>query len=252
MLRGGPLHNDHQYFLYQRLQSGDDRRGRPVFCTATPIRPLQAIGFAVSLSGVLCIVFKGDVYLLSRLEVNIGDLFMVASMFFWSIHTTTYKQYSPKLPPKVLFTMMMLGGVLVTVPMAAVENAVVGLDWIGRLDWTHLAGILALNIFPSVLAYLFWNKALTVIEANKVAIFQYLIPVYTTLISVIWLGERLCAYHLVGGGGDFHRPSVGYPTPKIAPWPRSGLWLHLIDEEAEIMDIDYILHGEHGYGLISS
>lgn len=164
-----------------------------------PIRPVQALGFAISLSGVLFIVFKADVHQLTELNVNIGDLFMVASMICWSVHTTTFKQYSSQFPPKALFTMMMFSGVLCTVPLAAVENVVGGFDWIGRLDWTHLVGILALNIFPSVLAYLFWNKALTVIEANKVAIFQYLIPVYTTLISVIFIGERLCAYHLAGG-----------------------------------------------------
>lgn len=164
-----------------------------------PLRPTQALGFAVSLAGVLCIVFKGDFQRLAQLDMNIGDLFMVGSIFFWSIHTTAYKRHSPKFTETGLFIMMMLAGLLATIPLAAAENIIVGFGWIGRVGWPHLAGILALNIFPSVLAYLFWNKALKVIEANKAAIFQYLIPVYTTLISVIFLGERLRAFHLTGG-----------------------------------------------------
>jgi drug/metabolite transporter (DMT)-like permease len=164
-----------------------------------PLRPRQALGFAVSLAGVLCIVFKGDFQRLAQLEMNIGDLFMVGSIFFWSIHTTAYKRHSPKFTETGLFIMMMLAGLLATIPLVAVENVIMGFDWIGRVGWTQIAGILALNIFPSVLAYLFWNRALKVIEANKVAIFQYLIPVYTTLISVIFLGERLRAFHLAGG-----------------------------------------------------
>jgi drug/metabolite transporter (DMT)-like permease len=65
---------------------------------------------------------------------------------------------------------------------------------------THILGIIALNIFPSVLAYQFWNRALRSVSANEVAISQYLIPIFTTLISLAFLDERLHSFHLVGGG----------------------------------------------------
>ena len=164
-----------------------------------PVRPIQALGFALSLAGVLCIVFKGDPQHLAHLKINIGDLFMLGSILFWSVHTITYKHHAPRFAESSLFITMMGGGLLVTLPLAVAENLVAGTDWIGRIGPVQVAGILALNIFPSVLAYLFWNRALKLIEANQVAIFQYLIPVYTTIISVIFLGERLRGYHVAGG-----------------------------------------------------
>ena len=164
-----------------------------------PVRPIQAMGFAVSLAGVLCIVFKGDLWRLAQLEMNIGDLFMIVSILFWSVHTITYKYHSHRFPADALFLLMMLGGLLVTLPLAVAENLVTGTDWIHHIGPIHVAGILALNIFPSVLAYLFWNRALKLIEANQVAIFQYLIPVYTSIISVVFLDEHLRGYHLAGG-----------------------------------------------------
>ncbi len=53
--------------------------------------------------------------------------------------------------------------------------------------------------FPSVLAYQFWHSALEKVSANQVAIFQYLIPVFTTIISVVFLNESFRVFHIIGG-----------------------------------------------------
>jgi drug/metabolite transporter (DMT)-like permease len=122
-----------------------------------------------------------------------------------------------------MFPMMMLGGLVLTFPLALAEGISDHWGWIGRVHLEQLAGILALNIFPSMLAYLFWNQALVKIPANQVAIFQYLIPVYTTLISVIFLGERLQLFHLLGGGLIFSGVVLVTNSGMIIKWlQRSG------------------------------
>ena len=62
-----------------------------------------------------------------------------------------------------------------------------------------MVGMLCLNIFPSVLAYRFWNSALRKVSANKVAIFLYLISVYTAIISALFLHENLRLFQILGG-----------------------------------------------------
>jgi drug/metabolite transporter (DMT)-like permease len=168
-----------------------------------PVSRMQGIGFLISLLGVSCIIFKGEMARILGLRINVGDLFMLGSIAAWSIHTVVYKKHASSLPGGGMFPLMMLGGLLLTLPPALLESVADHWAWIGRIHFEQLAGILALNIFPSVLAYLFWNQALARIPANQVAIFQYLIPVYTTLISVIFLGERLRPFHLLGGGMIF-------------------------------------------------
>jgi drug/metabolite transporter (DMT)-like permease len=165
-----------------------------------PITGRQGLGFLLSLVGVLFIIFKGEMSLILDLQVNIGDLFMVGSIALWAIHTIVYKNKASQLPGKAIFPLMMLAGLIVTFPMALAECLADNWAWTSQVQARHLLGVLALNIFPSVLAYMFWNQALTSIPANQVAIFQYLIPVYTTLISVTFLDEHLRAFHLVGGG----------------------------------------------------
>ena len=159
----------------------------------------QIMGFILSLAGVIWIIFKGNPVLIMSLETNSGDLFMLGSNLAWSIHTIVYKRYTEQLPAKSLFVVMMLGGVLVTIPFMAVENLTGGSGWIMQVSLRHIIGIVCLSIFPSVLAYRFWNQALDKVAANKVAVFQYLIPVYTVIISLLLLDERLQSFQVIGG-----------------------------------------------------
>ncbi len=170
-----------------------------------PITRKQVLGFFLSLVGVVTIIFKGKLERILQLHINIGDLFMVGSISFWAIHTILYKKKGAAsgLPSQVLFTMMMCCGVVLTIPFVIVENSSFGWEWIYSIQLQHIFGVLALNIFPSVLAYTFWNQALTRVSANEVAISQYLIPVFTTLISVSFLGEQIKNFHLWGGGFIF-------------------------------------------------
>jgi drug/metabolite transporter (DMT)-like permease len=164
-----------------------------------PVTVNQVSGFIISLAGVTWIIFKGNPALILKLRINIGDLMMVGSIVSWSIHTILYKRYASLFPRESLFTMMMLGGVVVTIPLMVVENIIIGSSWVTQVSPPHIVGILCLNIFPSVLAYRFWNQALDKVPANKVAIFQYLIPVYTVIISLLFLGERLQPFQILGG-----------------------------------------------------
>jgi drug/metabolite transporter (DMT)-like permease len=163
------------------------------------ITKVQFLCLILSLTGVLCIIFQGKWELLLGLKINLGDLFMFASISFWSIHTVVYRQKAKYFPEKPMFPVMMLGGLLVTLPLALLESQIFHWSWIREIRVIHVVGILCLNIFPSVLAYRFWNSALRKVSANKVGIFLYLIPIYTTVISVLFLKESLKLFQIFGG-----------------------------------------------------
>jgi drug/metabolite transporter (DMT)-like permease len=163
------------------------------------VTKVQFLGFLLSLTGVLCIIFQGKCELLLGLKINLGDLFMLGSISLWSIHTVVYRQKAPHFPENPMFPLMMLGGLLVTLPLVLLENQVFHWSWINQIGVAHVVGILCLNIFPSVLAYRFWNSALRRVSANKVGIFLYLIPVYTSVISVLFLKESLKLFQIFGG-----------------------------------------------------
>jgi len=164
-----------------------------------PVSLFQGIGFALSFLGVLWIMFEGNITRIIDLEINGGDIFMIASIVFWSFHTVIYKKRASHLPKELMFTAMMAGGVLATIPFVIGETILNQALWIQDIRIIHVLCIFCLNLFPSVLAYRFWHDSLKKVSANQVAIFQYLIPVFTTTISVLFLDEQFRAFHLIGG-----------------------------------------------------
>ena len=58
--------------------------------------------------------------------------------------------------------------------------------------------VITVAVFASVLAYIFWNRAVAEVGPSRAGQFIHLMPVFGTTLSIIFLGERLAAYHLVG------------------------------------------------------
>lgn len=164
-----------------------------------PVTRGQIAGFLLSLIGVIWILFKGNLILIRDLQANIGDIIMIINITVWSMYTVLFKQYSPLFPPSSSFAMMMTAGTLVSLPLMVIENVTIGTAWVNQIEFRHVMGIICLCLFPSVLAYRFWNMALGKIAANKVAVFQYLIPVYTVIISLLFLDEQLQQFQIIGG-----------------------------------------------------
>ena len=61
-----------------------------------------------------------------------------------------------------------------------------------------IGSIIYVALFASVLAYIFWNKAIQIIGANKTGIFIHLMPVFSIILAIIFLDEKLRGYHVKG------------------------------------------------------
>ncbi|HEY8462949.1 MAG TPA: DMT family transporter [Bacillota bacterium] len=164
-----------------------------------PITGLQFTGFILSLTGVLWIIFQGDWMHLVRFKANTGDLFMVLNVLTWPLFPVLYKYKASDWPRLPMLAWMIFAGLLVAIPPVIIENLIFNGVWVGQVRWIHIIGILGLAIFPSILANQFQNTALKYVPVSKVSIFQSLIPVFASLIAVIFLGEKFYLYHACGG-----------------------------------------------------
>ena len=61
-----------------------------------------------------------------------------------------------------------------------------------------IGSIVYVALFASILAYIFWNKAIHIIGANKTGIFIHLMPVFSIILAIIFLDEKLRGYHVKG------------------------------------------------------
>jgi drug/metabolite transporter (DMT)-like permease len=86
-------------------------------------------------------------------------------------------------------------GVLLLLPFSVWEFST-GLTL--KLDALTLATLVYVMIFPSTLAYLFFNRGIALIGPNRAAPFFHLMPVFGSAMAILLLGEQPRLFHLVG------------------------------------------------------
>lgn len=156
---------------------------------------LQGLGILLSISGVLVIVSKAELSRLLSLRLNQGDLWIMLAVASWAIYSVTLRHRPTSVSPFGFFGFSVTFGALSLLPFAIWEQggAVVP-DWNSWI-WTI---ILYIAVFPSILAYLFWNRGVAEVGASTAGLFIYLIPVFGLVLAILFLNETLHGYHLAG------------------------------------------------------
>jgi len=155
------------------------------------------LGVTVSCAGVLAIASKLDLQALLALELNRGDLWLLLNVALWALYTVCLRWKPKGLHPSTFVLVLMLIGVVQLLPFYAFDLATGG----GLHASTRsILGVLYLGLFPSVLCYLMWNRAVAEIGPARAGAYLYLVPVFGISLAYIFLGERLYLYHLIGMG----------------------------------------------------
>jgi drug/metabolite transporter (DMT)-like permease len=159
------------------------------------LTPWQLAGVAISLGGVLAILTEGSLAALLHFELNGGDLFIVLSMAMWSIYTILLRWKPAGLDVVSFLFVIAVIGDLCVLPLWLSEMALGH-----RMHWTwgNFAALLAVSLFSSVLAYLFWNRGVAEVGANVAGLFVHLMPVFGIVLAWLFLGERLAPFHVAG------------------------------------------------------
>lgn len=157
----------------------------------------QALGIAISLLGVLVIVTKGDMQALLAQRMNSGDLWIMAAVLSWALYSVCLKWRPEGLHPLAFLAATMIIGVVLLIPLYCWDLSR-GATW--EPNAVTLSSIAYVAIFPSVLAYIFWNRAVAELGANRTGQFMHLMPAFGAILSMLFLGERLYPFHLVGIG----------------------------------------------------
>ena len=155
---------------------------------------MQAAGIALSLLGVLTIILRGDFAALAGIELNRGDLMVAGALCAFGL----YSALMPKRPathPLSLIVVTTGCGALLLLPFSAWEYAS-GVR--PSADWLSAATLAYVVIFPSMLAYLCFNRGVALIGPNRSAPFLHLIPVFGSVMAIVLLGEKPELFHLAG------------------------------------------------------
>ncbi|WP_439370394.1 DMT family transporter [Bradyrhizobium sp. DASA03120] len=154
----------------------------------------QAFGVLLSMCGVLTILLHGDVTTLSSIEFNKGDLIFLLALLIFAL----YSVLSLKRPPMhgLSFLAFTFGaGAACLVPLEIWELSA---RPVMKLDAPNLLTLFYVAVFPSTLAYLCFNRGVRLIGANRAAPFFHVVPVFGSIMAMVFLGEQPHAFHFIG------------------------------------------------------
>ncbi|MFN2165548.1 MAG: DMT family transporter [Anaerolineae bacterium] len=161
------------------------------------VRPWQVLGVSLSLAGVVFIVAKGDAGLLAGLRPNRGDLWILAAGVDWALYSVCLHWRPRGLDPLLFLTATVALG-CIPLGVLYVWDLSRGQRFAPTLG--NLAALGYVAVFPSVLAYVIWNRAVAVLGANRTGQYIHLIPVFGVALAAILLGELPGWFHVVGFG----------------------------------------------------
>jgi drug/metabolite transporter (DMT)-like permease len=154
----------------------------------------QLAGITISLLGVLTIVLRGDFGALAGIQFNKGDVMLAGALLAFGLYSALMPR-RPKTHPLSLIVVTTGCGALLLLPFSVWEFST-GLTL--KLDALTLTTLVYVMIFPSALAYLFFNRGIALIGPNRAAPFFHLMPVFGSAMAILLLGEQPRLFHLVG------------------------------------------------------
>ncbi|RJF64407.1 DMT family transporter [Rhodopseudomonas palustris] len=155
---------------------------------------MQAVGVFASMIGVAVIILHGNVAELAAIELNYGDLLFLGAMAAFGLFTVL-SQKRPAIHGLSFLAFTFGCGAVFLVPLLVWELSV---RTPPAFDLINVSAVAYVSIFPSIVAYLCYNRGVRMIGANRAAPFFHLIPVFGSAMAILFLGEQPHLYHAVG------------------------------------------------------
>lgn len=150
-------------------------------------------GGVLALAGVAILLGHGNPLSLLELTVAKGDALMLVAATCYALYGVMLRRWPIALPPWVLLYGQVIFAVLILLPpyllgpMTPVDSGNIGL-------------ILYAGIPASIITTFLWMLAIRRIGASQASIFINLMPLFSAIIAMFALGERIALHHFLGGG----------------------------------------------------
>jgi len=160
----------------------------------------QAVGIGVSLVGAAFVVLRGDPTLLFAQGLARGDAVMLLAMLCWSVYVTLLSRRPDDLDSATLLVASIIPALAVLLPVWLGEIA-----WVRpvRLDAATLLAIAYIGPVATAVAYLGYTAAVPAVGPTRAGLFIHLMPPFAAILGMIFLDERLQAFHYVGAAAIF-------------------------------------------------
>ncbi len=150
-------------------------------------------GLVVALAGVGLIVGRDTG---GGVATVLGDVLILVTVPLWVAYGILVSRLAPRVPLTAVTSVSLGWGCVMLAPLALAEAF---RGPIRMPSVAALAALVGLGVFCSALAYLWWNRALSVLGVATTNAFIYAIPLFAVVGGIVLLGEPL-TFEVAAGG----------------------------------------------------
>lgn len=155
----------------------------------------QLLGIALSLTGAVIVIARGELDALLRGGVGQGELLLIGCVVSWVLYTLIGKRLLHQLSPLAAVTHASVAGTLMLGLMVITRG---GLDIEQLFAAEILLSIAYLAVFGTVLAFVWYYSGVQAIGPGRAGQFINLVPVSGVMLGALLLGEPLTHSLLLG------------------------------------------------------
>ena len=153
----------------------------------------QFLGVLITFIAVLIVVSAGNLTILLNLELNKGDIVMIFACTLYAVYAVGLRK-KPQIGALPLLTFFAYVAFVGSLPGLIYET------YSNQLILPGLKGCIILGviiIFPSFLAQIFFMKGVEKIGPARSGLYTNLVPVFSSILAVFFLGESFQFYHFL-------------------------------------------------------
>jgi drug/metabolite transporter (DMT)-like permease len=154
------------------------------------------VGICVGFLGLGLIIFGEDPAGFGNLTLNpFGVALSLFGSLTWAIYIGLSRRASRGGSPIAIVTASSICG---AIPWLVISIVTGDFARLAEVPPSYLALLVFLGAIATGLTYTLWNTALARLNAANVAVFQYAIPFWAVVISIVLLGERVTVPLVIG------------------------------------------------------
>ena len=153
----------------------------------------QFLGVLITFIAVLIVVSAGNLTILLNLELKKGDIVMIFACTLYAVYAVGLRK-KPQIGALPLLTFFAYVAFVGSLPGLIYET------YSNQLILPGLKGCIILGviiIFPSFLAQIFFMKGVEKIGPARSGLYTNLVPVFSSILAVLFLGESFQFYHFL-------------------------------------------------------
>lgn len=154
----------------------------------------QIAGVALSFAGVLFVITRGNMNILTGLTFNTGDILLASAPVAWAMYSVIGRRVMRGMSALAATAWASVGGSVMML-FAALAEGFDGSIALSPIGW---AGMAYMILCSGVAAFYWWNHGVTVIGPSRAAVFSNVIPLAGMLLAALFLHETISPQQAAG------------------------------------------------------